>query len=72
MEFALETGMLGMFLWVVFFAATMLAIGVGAILAFHWLRYAMNPAAPLFAVITYGGVCFGCLSVMFGILMLPS
>jgi len=72
MDFALETGTFGMLLWVVFLAAAILSIAVGAILSFHWLRYAMNPAAPMFAILTYGGVCFACLSIMFGVIMLPA
>ena len=61
-----------MLLWIVFLAAAILSITVGAILSFHWLRYSMNPAAPMFAILTYGGICFACLSIMLGVVMLPA
>jgi hypothetical protein len=70
--FALETGALPMLLWIVFLAAAMLSIALGAILSFHWLRYAMHPAAPVFAIITYASICFACLSVMLGVVALPA
>ncbi len=56
-----------MLLWVVFFAAAVLSIGLGSVLSFHWLRYAMNPIAPIVAVISFAAVAFACLSVMFGV-----
>ncbi len=53
-------------LWVVFGAAAVLTVVVGVILAYHWLRYSMNPFMPVLAVGTYGVVSFLLLSLMFG------
>ena len=72
MDPVFEIGALPTLLWIVFLAAALLSIALGAILSFHWLRYAMSPIAPVFAIITYSAICFACLSVMLGVVGLSS
>ena len=52
-------------LWILSAAAALLAVALGAILAFHWFRYAMNPPLALIAILTYGAVCFSLILVLF-------
>lgn len=42
--------------WVVTGGATLLAGGVGAILALHWFRYGMNRLVAMTALVVYAGV----------------
>ena len=39
--------------WAIFAAATGLAIALGGILAYHWFRYAMNPAISSISLVIY-------------------
>ncbi|HWO07078.1 MAG TPA: hypothetical protein VNM40_00670 [Candidatus Paceibacterota bacterium] len=39
--------------WAIFLGAIALTVLLGAILAYHWFRYAMNPPAAVTALITY-------------------
>ena len=39
--------------WAVFVGATLLAILLGAILVYHWFKYAMNPPVASLAFVTY-------------------
>lgn len=39
--------------WAVFVGALLLVISLGAILAYHWFRYAMNPTVAMTATIVY-------------------
>lgn len=55
-------GALPLIAWAVFAAATALTVLLGALLAYHWFRYAMNPAVSLLSLITYGAVAFVLLS----------
>lgn len=48
--------------WVIFGAATGLAVCLGTLLAYHWFRYAMNPAMSFTALMIYAGVVFFLLS----------
>lgn len=48
--------------WAVFAAASALTICLGLLLAYHWFRYAMNPAVSLLSLVTYSGVAFVLLS----------
>jgi hypothetical protein len=50
--------------WAIFAAAAALTVLLGLLLAYHWLRYAMNPAISLLAMIVYGGVAFVLLSAL--------
>ena len=45
--------------WAIFIGATLLSLTLGTILAYHWFRYAMNPAASFSAL-----VLFSCVSVL--------
>ena len=49
-------------LWAIFAGAALLSITLGAILAYHWFRYAMNRAMSLTMLIIYGGITFFLLS----------
>ena len=42
--------------WAAFAGAALLAVILGAILAYHWYRYAMNPGIATAALITYAVV----------------
>lgn len=45
--------------WAIFIGAATLAIFLGALLAYHWFRYAMNPAISVSALVLYSiGVAF--------------
>lgn len=44
------------FAWAIFIGSTLLAISLGAILAYHWFRYAMNPGMAFSAFVTYAVV----------------
>lgn len=48
--------------WAIFAAATLLTVLLGALLVYHWFRYAMNPAVSLLSSIIYGGIAFVLLS----------
>ena len=48
--------------WAIFAAATALTLALGALLAYHWFRYAMNGAAAMLSVIVYAGISFVLLS----------
>lgn len=48
--------------WAIFAGAAALTVVLGALLAYHWFRYAMNPAVSLLSLIAYGGVSFLLLS----------
>ena len=50
--------------WAIFAGITALTIFLGALLAYHWFRYAMNPAVSLLSVIIYSGVSFLLLSTL--------
>ena len=49
-------------LWAIFIGATLLSVALGALLAYHWFRYAMNPTMSSTALIIYGGIAFLLLS----------
>lgn len=51
--------------WVTFVASLFLSSLLGAILAYHWFRYAMNLAIPTLALLVYGSGAFLFLSAMF-------
>ncbi len=54
--FAAFLPMLG---WAIFIGATMLSLSLGAILSYHWYRYAMNPPMSSFAILIFTiGTCF--------------
>lgn len=53
---------LPLLIWAIFAAACALSIFLGALLAYHWFRYAMNPAASMLATIVYAGTAFVLLS----------
>jgi hypothetical protein len=42
-------------LWAVLAAATALSLTLGAILAYHWIRFSMSPFVPMTAMIAYAG-----------------
>lgn len=42
--------------WAVFIGALLLVVSLGAILAYHWFRYAMNPGVAMTATIVYAVV----------------
>ena len=42
--------------WAVFAGATLLAILLGAILSYHWFRFAMNPPVAFTAFVVYATV----------------
>lgn len=48
--------------WAIFAASTALTILLGLLLAYHWFRYAMNPAVALLSSIIYAGTAFLLLS----------
>jgi len=48
--------------WAVFAAATALTLSLGALLTYHWFRYAMYPAVSLLSLIIYASVAFVLLS----------
>lgn len=48
--------------WAVFAAATALTTLLGALLAYHWFRYAQNPAVSLLSLVVYGATAFVLLS----------
>lgn len=50
------TSALPLIAWAVFGAATALTAILGALLAYHWFRYAMNPAISLLSLITYSSI----------------
>jgi len=58
-----------LFLWIVFGASTALAIVLGVILSYHWLRFSMNPVVPAIALMLYMTICFMLLSTMFGVVV---
>lgn len=53
-------------LWALVAGASILTVLLGGILAYHWFRYAMNPATALIAVFVYGGISFLLLSGLVG------
>ena len=53
-------------MWVLFAAGAALSIMLGAILAYHWIRFAMNKLVSTIALVLYAGGCFLLLSTMFG------
>ena len=59
-------GFLVTFVWILFAAAIALSIGLGAILMYHWTRFAMNSVVPAIALIVYGSGCALFIFVMFG------
>ena len=48
--------------WAIFAAASALTTLLGALLTYHWFRYAQNPAASLLSLIIYATVSFLLLS----------
>lgn len=52
-------------IWAIFIGALLLSISLGALLTYHWLRYAMNRGVSLTALLIYGGVTFFLLSSLF-------
>lgn len=48
--------------WAVFAAATALTVLLGALLTYHWFRYAQNPAVSFLSLIIYGATAFVLLS----------
>lgn len=52
--------------WVLFSAIAALSIALGAILSYHWVKFAMHKAVPFLAIAAYAIVSFLLLSVMFG------
>ena len=52
-------------LWVLFAAAVFLAAGLGAFLTYHWLKYAMSPLTPAFALVAYVAGCIVFTFVLF-------
>lgn len=55
-------GALPLLAWAVFAAATALTLSLGALLTYHWFRYAMNPAVSLLSLLIYGATAFVLLS----------
>jgi hypothetical protein len=55
-------GALPLIAWAIFAAATALTVLLGALLAYHWFRYAMNPVVSLLSLLAYGAVAFVLLS----------
>ena len=56
---------LHLLIWVIFAAAAALATCLGALLAYHWFRYAMNPAMSSTALIIYAGITFFLITGLF-------
>ena len=52
-------------MWVLFAAGAGLSILLGAILSYHWVRFAMNAFVSSVALALYAGGCFLLLSTMF-------
>lgn len=52
-------------LWAIFVGATLLSITLGALLAYHWYRYAMNNAIAITALIIYTGISLFLLACLF-------
>lgn len=48
--------------WAVFAASTALTILLGLLLAYHWFRYAMNPAMSLLSLAIYSATALVLLS----------
>jgi hypothetical protein len=57
-------GALPLIAWAIFAAATALTVLLGALLSYHWFRYAMNPAMALIAVLLYASIAFVLLSLL--------
>lgn len=53
---------LPLLVWAIFAAAAFLTVLLGALLVYHWFRYAMNPAVSLLSSIIYGSIAFLLLS----------
>ncbi|MBI5456314.1 hypothetical protein HY969_01105 [Candidatus Kaiserbacteria bacterium] len=53
-------------MWLLFAAASALAILLGGILSYHWVRFAMNAYVPAAALVLYAIGVFLLLSTMFG------
>ena len=56
--------------WVLAGATLAITVALGAVLAFHWFRYAMSIGATSAALMAYTVVSFFLLSGMFGSLVL--
>ena len=54
-------------LWVISFAGLAVAVVLGLMLVYHWMRYAMDPIATTLSVIMYFTVAFALLFVLFDI-----
>ena len=52
-------------MWAIFAGAVLLTLSLGALLAYHWFRYAMNKAVSLTALVIFSGVSFFLLSSLF-------
>jgi hypothetical protein len=50
--------------WAIFAAATALTVLLGLLLAYHWFRYAMNPAVSLLSSAVYAGIACVLLSAL--------
>ncbi|MFZ2886425.1 MAG: hypothetical protein WA021_01250 [Minisyncoccia bacterium] len=59
-------GLLAPLSWAVFLGATAFAILLGAVLAYHWFKYAMNPPVAYTALLTYAIVTGFLLSGLLG------
>lgn len=57
---------LPLLLWIIFFATLFFIVFLGAILGYHWLRYAMNPVASSTAIAIYAGISGILLVLLFG------
>jgi hypothetical protein len=66
MESGVVSGFFPMLGWAIFLGATALSITLGAILSFHWFRYAMNPSAAMVGTIVYGVGCIIILALLLG------
>lgn len=66
MESGVVSGFFPLLGWAIFLGSCALSVTLGAILSFHWFRYAMNPSAAMMGTIVYGLGCLVILSLLLG------
>ncbi|OGG79202.1 hypothetical protein A3A39_04980 [Candidatus Kaiserbacteria bacterium RIFCSPLOWO2_01_FULL_54_13] len=59
--------MLGLVLWVLLAAASLLSLTLGVALAYHWFNYSTNATAPFVATVVYSGVSLVLLTSLFAL-----
>ncbi len=59
-------GFLSLLAWAIFIGALALAALIGALLSFHWFRYAMNARLAMMTSLVYSLGCLAILAFLFG------